>query len=470
MSNPVFDVAIIGSGPGGYRAAVLAATRGLKVAIIERGTWGGTCLNRGCVPKKAWYQSARLLAGMDQLAERGLQGTLVPDLAQAWRDQRRVVETVRESYIDYLARLGVRAYSGDARLTSPGEIAVNGGEQALRAANVVVATGSVPRVPSPFALHPDRVLTTDALFDRPPPRGERTAIVGSGVIGTEMAFILSMLGLDIVWFTHSEALSRSRFSVPALALLRDALRGHGIIPRTGNRPVASSVESDGVLLSLPGGHAERVDWVLLATGRSPCTWGVGLEAAGVACDEEGFIRVDDCQRTTAKGVYAIGDCANRSMTSNHALAEASVAIANIVAPGSDRRSAAPIPQVVYSALELARIGLSEDEAETAGHEVATGFAALETSPAALALGDRRGFARLVADAESGEFLGAEAVGLHAGEWIHVASACAARPDALARLAAMRYNHPSLAEEILNATETLATRWGLSDRVFGKPGE
>jgi len=433
MSNPVFDVAIIGSGPGGYRAAVLAATRQLKVAIIEGGTWGGTCLNRGCVPKKAWYQSARILAGRGELAERGLQGTLVPDLAQAWRDQRRIVDTVRASYIDYLERLGVRKYSGYARLCAPGEIEVNGGERVI-ATNIVVATGSAPVVPSAFALHPDRVLTTDELFDHPPPRGKRIAIVGSGVIGTEMAFILAMLGLDVVWLTQSEALSRSRYSAPALALLRTALRSHGITPRTGNRPIGISVESDGVLVSLPGGRTEKVDWVLLASGRSPRTAEVGLHAAGVACDEEGYIRVDDYQRTSANGIYAIGDCANRAMTSNHALAEASVAIANIVVPASDRRSAAPIPQVVYSALELARIGLNEDEAEAAGHEIATGFAALETSPAALALGDRRGFARLVADAESGELLGAEAVGPHAGEWMHVMSACAAQPDALARLA------------------------------------
>lgn len=465
MSNQAFDVAIIGSGPGGYRAAVLAALRGLKAAIIERGSWGGTCLNRGCVPKKAWYQTARLLAGKDQLAARGLQGVLVPDLAQAWRDQRRIVETVRASYIDYLERLGVRTYVGDARLRAADEIEVAGGE-VVHAASVVVATGSTPLVPPALALHPDRVLTTDALFDHPPPRGKRIAVVGSGVIGTEMAFILAMLGLEVVWLTQSEALSRSRYSTPALKLLRAALHSHGIVPRTGNRPVAATVENDGVRLSLPRGREEKVDWVLVAAGRAPCTSGIGLDAAGVACDEDGYIRVDEYQRTSTASIYAIGDCANHAMTSNHALAEASVAIANIVAPASARRSDAPIPQVVYSALELARVGLSEDEAESAGREVATGFAALETSPAALALGDRRGFARLVGDADSGELLGAEAVGLHAGEWIHVVSACAGRPDAFARLAAIRYNHPSLAEEILNATETLAARWGFGDRVFG----
>jgi dihydrolipoamide dehydrogenase len=464
-----FDVVVIGSGPGGYRAAVLAALHGLKTAIIERGEWGGTCLNRGCVPKKAWYQTARVLAGKEQLAARGIQGELSPDLLQAWRDQRRVVEAVRASYVDYLERLGVRAYAGEAKLRAPDEVEVEGHER-VRATSIVVATGSTPVVPPTIAVRPGRILTTDALFDHPPPRGRRVAIVGSGVIGTEMSFILAMLGLEIVWLTQSDPLARSRFSAPALKLLRAALAGHGIAPRTGCRPVAYAIEADRVRLSLPDGGSEAVDWVLVAAGRAPHTSGIGLESLGIARDAEGFIEVDEHQRATVPNVYAIGDCANRAMTSNHALAEASVSISDIVTPGSARRGDAPIPQVVYSALELARLGLSEDEAESAGREVATGFAGLETSPAALTLGDPRGYARIVADADSGELLGAEAVGLEAGEWIHALSAHAGQPDALARIAAMRYNHPSFAEEVLNATETLAARWGLADRVFGRRRE
>jgi len=464
-----FDVAIIGSGPGGYRAAVLAALRGLKPAIVEAAAWGGTCLNRGCVPKKAWYQSARLLASRDRLATRGVRGPLDADLAAAWRDQRRVVETVRESYVDYLKRLGVVAFGGHARLRGAGEVEVTGHGR-ITAANVVIATGSAPFVPDALPLHPGRVITTDELFDDPPPRGKRVAVIGSGVIGTEMAFILAMLGLEIVWLTQSAPLARSRFSTPALAALRAALAGHGIGARATSRPSAYRVDARGVALTLPDGSEERVDWVLIAAGRRPRTADLGLATAGVAVDEDGFVCVDERQRASVPGVYAIGDCANRTMTSNHALAEATVAITDIVAPGGVRRRAQLVPTVVYSALELARLGLNEDEAEAAGREVATGFASFGTSPAALASGDGRGFVRLVADADSGELLGAEGVGEHAGEWIHVVAACADRPDAVARLAEIRYNHPSLAEEIQNATETLAAKWGLAGRVFRSAGE
>jgi dihydrolipoamide dehydrogenase len=466
-ASRTFDLAVIGSGPGGYRAAVLAALRGLRVAIIEQGVWGGTCLNRGCVPKKAWYATARLVAANRGYAARGLAGRLVPDLDQAWRHQHGVVEAVRASYVDYLARLGVTALAGRATLRSATTIDVTG-VGAVSAGAVIIATGSAPFVPAALPLRAGRVLTTDELFDAPPPPGRRVAVIGSGVIGTEMAFILAMLGCEVVWLTRSEPLARIGFTAPALALLGEALAEHAVRPRRSGRPRGCAIDAGGVTLQLPDGSAERVDWVLVASGRRPNVAALGLDALAIATDAGGFIATDERTMTAARDVYAIGDCANARMTSNHALAEAAVAVANIVAPGSARRDAAAVPEVVYSALELARLGLSETQAEDAGREPATGFASLETSPAALALGEPRGFVRVVADLDSGALLGAEAVGAHAGEWIHAVSATFRAPDALARLARIRYNHPALAEEILNATETLASKWGLGAAVFGVP--
>ncbi len=461
------DLVVIGSGPGGYRAAVLGALRGLKVALVEQGVWGGTCLNRGCVPKKAWYATARLVAANAHFAERGLAGRLTPDLCAAWRHQRSVVDAVRASYRDYLDRLGVTALSGRATLL-PGRRVEVAGHGVLSPGAIVVATGSSPSVPAGLALHPGRVLTSDELFDAPPPAGRRVALLGSGVIGTEMAFILTMLGCEVTWLVQSEPLARAGFTPPARAALRAALAGHGVSPRRAGRPRACAVDAGGVTLQLADGTTERADWVLAASGRRPNVAGIGLDAAGVALGADGFVATDERTMTAAPGVYAIGDCANPRMTSNHALAEAAVAIADIVAPGSALRDPDAVPAVVYSALELARVGWSEARAEEAERDPATGFASLQSSPAALAGGDARGFVRVVADLESGALLGAEAVGAHAGEWIHVAGAALRAPDGLARLARARYNHPSLAEEVLNATETLAAKWGLGERIFA-PG-
>jgi len=460
-----FDLAVIGSGPGGYRAAVLAALRGLKVAIVEKGEWGGCCLNRGCVPKKAWYHSARLLAANREFTARGIHGELNGDLHGAWRHQRDIVVRVRDSYTDYLKRLGIKTFHGAARFLDSTTLAA-GDSMRITAGHVIVATGSSPFIPAGLPLARDRIISTDDLFDREPPAGRRVALIGSGVVGAEFAFILGMFGLDVVWLMQQEPLSRSAYSAPARKALLEAWSALGIRPRTASRITAAEVGADGVVLTLPDGSRETVDWVLLGAGRVPHTAGLGLAAAGVGVDSEGYIKVDAYQQTSAPSIYAIGDVANRAMTSNHALAAAAVAVANIIEPQSRQRDDDAVPEVVYSALELARIGLNEDLAEARDIEPAIGFTAFEANPAALGQGDTRGFVRLIADMDSGRLLGAEIVGRDAAELIHILGVEFGTADALKKLAGAAYNHPTRAEEILNAAETLASRWRLGEHVFG----
>jgi dihydrolipoamide dehydrogenase len=460
-----FDLAVIGSGPGGYRAAVLAALRGLKVAIIDMGDWGGCCLNRGCVPKKAWYHSARLVAASCGHAARGVEGELRGNLAQAWRHQRAVVVGVRESYVDYLKRLGVTMLRGAARFVDRNTLTVAGSQQ-ISAGHIIIATGSTPFVPATLPLCRERVLTSDDLFNHGVPAGKRVAVIGSGAIGTEFAFILSMLGLEVVWLMQHSPLAHSRFSVPARKVLLVALAEHGISARTASRVAHAAIDANRVILTLPDGSVEEVDWVLLGAGRIPHTAGLELPAAGIEVDDDGFVQVDDYQRTAAQAVYAIGDVANRAMTSNHALAEAALAVGNIIVPLSCRRDSRAVPEVIYSALELARIGLNEDQAESLGLEPAIGFSAFAANPAALGQGDTRGFVRIVADTDTGRLLGAEIAGSDASELIHMTGLDFGNEGALKRLAGMAYNHPTRAEEILNATETLAAKWGLQAEIFG----
>ncbi len=467
-----FDIAVIGSGPGGYRAAVLGALRGKRVAIVEKQDWGGCCLNRGCVPKKDWYHSARLIAASRTFAGRGISGSLTVDLARAWEHQETVVRMVQDSYLDYMKRLGISVYSGTARFASLHvlDILAGAGCERLQAAHIIIATGSKPTAPAGLVPQEGRILTSDMLFDDPPPPGRRVAVIGGGLIGAEFAFILSMLGLQVHWITRRLPLSRTRFSPQALTALKEALRDCGIEPLEGTSVTSSEVRNGDLVLRLAGGRDLTVDWALLGTGRAPFTDGLALDAVGIELDDRGFVHVNEWLQTSLPHVYAVGDCVSEHMTANQALADAAVAVQNIVSGSSPqarrRRDVLWVPEVVYSALELARIGLNEDLAEDAGLEPAVGFAAFEKSPCALGQDDTRGFVRLIGELDSGALLGAEVVGSEAGELIHMLALAPDHVSALSLLAHAWVNHPTRAEEFVNAAETLASRWGLADQIFG----
>ncbi|MDA8362195.1 MAG: NAD(P)/FAD-dependent oxidoreductase [Gammaproteobacteria bacterium] len=456
-----FDVVVVGSGPGGYRAAVLAALRGRKTAIIERAVWGGCCLNRGCVPKKDWYHSARLLAHTDTFANRGLVGSLAGDLGQAWRHQYEVVDRVRQSYRDYLRRLGVTALSGHATVKDAGTLSVDG--RLVKAQSIILATGSAPVMPDHIAVVPDRIIHSDLLFDRPVPGGSRVAVVGGGIIALEFAYILRLFGKDVTWIVRRDPFARRDFSPAAMDVLKKGLMAAGVSPRLSTVRDAT-VGAEGVTLALDDGTV-AVDWVLMATGRRPVTDDLGLEAAGIARDSAGFIVVNAYLQTNRPSLYAIGDCVSGPMTANRALFEAAVAVDNIIEPGRRTRTDRLVPEAVYSAVELARVGLTEEQAEDDGFEPATGFAAFETSPRALGQDDAEGFVRLVADMDSGRFLGGEVVGAEAGELIHMLAALPAQ-GGLRTLSQMAFNHPSRSEEFQNAVETLAAKWNLPGEIFG----
>jgi dihydrolipoamide dehydrogenase len=420
------------------------------------------------VPKKAWHHSARILSNQGHYAERGIEGILRGDLHQAWRHQKRIVHRVRDSYVDYLQRLGVDALRGKADFLAADRVAITHAEgtDTLTARNVIIATGSRPNPHALIPTVPGRVLNSDMLFDQGPPAGKRVALIGSGVVATEFAFILSALGKTISWISRSAMLRRAHFSAHAMSALEQALRKQNIVLRSDAFPLRVDAHRDPLEIHLADERIVEADWICLATGRRPNTDAMGLDAAGVCCDPQGFVVRNEYLQTRQPNIYAIGDCACAEMTANHALADATVAVENIVNGDHRRRAPDRIPLVVYSALELARIGLDDDTAEDQGHEPAVGFASFETNPCALGQDGAQGFVRLLADMDSGALLGAEVVGDGAGELIHMLSLAPDPEWALRRLAAGVYNHPTRAEELLNATETLAARWGLLEQVFG----
>ncbi len=471
MADHQFDITIIGSGPGGYRAAVLATLRGKKVAIVESATWGGTCLNRGCVPKKDWHETAKWIEQSRHFAQRGVVGAeLTGDMSQAWEHQHAVVKTVRSSYVDYLKRLGVQLFEGTGCFRDPQHILVRGaaGETEIHTAFTIIATGSTPSLPSGIQTIPGKVLTSDMLYDDSAPRGKRVIIIGGGVIGTEFAYIFNQLGKEVQWLVNSPSLAHTQYSPQAKDTLKAALKTLDIKAQEHFRITRVQTDASGVEVFDDEGRSVQGDWILLATGRHAFTEGLGLEHTAVALDAQGFVQTNTYLETAEPGIFALGDVVGPIMNANQALTDAQIIVHNLLSEEKLERNPAWVPELVYSAVELARIGLDEDTAEDEGFEPAVGFAAFETSPRALGQDDTAGFVRLLADMDSGELLGGEIVGRDAGELIHLLANSGNREEALRRIAEIRVNHPSRAEEIVNATETLAARWGLEEQIFGAP--
>ena len=469
MSTDNYDVTIIGSGPGGYRAAVLAALRGKRTAIIDRKTWGGTCLNRGCVPKKDWHETAKWIEQSRHFQKRGVVGpVLTGNMAQAWQHQHDVVETVRGSYLDYLKRLGICLYDGTGSFLDARRIAVEGvgGLVEIHTETSIIATGSAPSLPRGIVPVAGKVLTSDMLYDDGVPHGDRVILVGGGVIGTEFAYIFTQLGKQVEWLVHSRPLAHTRYSPQARDTLHVALAGLDIHPQSGFRVHRMETTTEGVTVFDDQGKPVHGDWVLLATGRHAYTEGLGLENTRITLDDHGFVQTDTTLETGEPGIYAIGDAVGPIMNANQALNDARIVIHNLLSTEKRERDPLWVPELVYSAVELARIGMDDEAAEDAGFEPAIGFAAFETSPRALGQDDSVGFVRLLADMDSGELLGGEIVGRDAGELVHLLANGGDHDGVLRRIAETRTNHPSRAEELVNATETLAARWGLEEQIFG----
>lgn len=463
--NQSFDIIIIGSGPGGYRAAVLGALRNLKVAIIEKHLWGGCCLNRGCVPKKAWHQTASIINQLPNLNKTGLTGAISADFEQAWLHQQQTSEKVRGNYADYMKRLGIQAYEGHGKLVDINTVEVNNGQshQVISGKFIILATGSDPVFPD--GIEPSqKLLSTDELFELEPPAGNEVALIGSGVIATELAFILSKMGKNIHWYARSPILNKSDFSEQAKSALTNAFNKAEISLPEHKSPT-DYIESDRVELKFADNTSEFVDWVLFATGRKPHTCKLGLEYTNILVDDFGFIRTNENLQTHELNIYAIGDVRSPVMTANQAIADAGVVIENILNDNIQKEKTTEVPQAVYSCIEMARLGLSEDQAEDEDYEPATGFAAFESSPTAIGQNDIEGFLRVVADMDSGKFLGGEIVGKNAGELIHLMALHKDNNTSLSQFAQMIINHPSRSEEIVNATETLASKWNMEEFIF-----
>jgi len=452
----VYDLVVIGAGPGGYVGAIRAAQLGMRTALVERHKLGGTCLHYGCIPTKALLQVAELLEETRRAREFGIRvAEPSVDLAAVQRYKDRVVHTLHRG-VEYLMRKnGIAVFQGTARLVDRGTVHVSlqdGSETRLQARRVLLATGSVPRSIPGVVVDGSRILTSDHVVSlQEVPR--RLGILGAGVIGVEFASIFRTFGSEV---TMLELLPRvlPGEDEEVSEALRKALERRGIKIYTeaklqrveptegGLRLVAAQ---DGRLLEV------EVDILLVAVGRAPCLEGLGGEAVGLEVDEGGFIRTDARMRTNVEGIWAVGDVVHQvPMLAHVASEEAVVAVEDMA--GLDPRPVdyLSVPRCTYSLPEVASFGLTEAQARERGYQVRVGRFPFAANSKAAILGIREGFVKIVADAKYGEVLGMHMVGPRVTELLPegiLARTVEATAEEIVRAI---HAHPTLGEAVREA--------------------
>lgn len=471
-----FDLVVIGSGPGGYKAALASAHLGARVALVEKGAYGGNCLNRGCVPKKALLHLASLIEDINCLEGRGLRGRVTGDFPAALAHKDAVVAGIRENFGAWLRRLGVHVYRGHARFLGRAAgmgyaIAVDGeGNETLRAQRVIIATGSRPRAHPACAFDGERVIHSDDFMTRADALPSDVLFVGGGAIGCELAFLLRQFGARVTVVERAaRLLDKPCIPERASEALERKFARVGIEVRTGTSVTACTRTDRGIVARLTDGTESEYQKFFVAIGREPCTADLGLEAAGVALDPQGFIAVNEYLETGARGIYAVGDVKPGPMTANAALHDAKIAAANAVRGNHVQANYNRVPIVIDSALEIAAVGLSEERAEEAGFSPEVARVSFGSSAKARARNDYEGFIEVVHDGETGQLLGGCIVGAEAGEQIHMLAAACQSERGLWFFTDMNYSHPSWTEELENAIGPHTAAFLRSGKDLFRPG-
>jgi dihydrolipoamide dehydrogenase len=459
MAEP-FDVAIIGSGPGGYVAAIRAAQLGLKAAVIERDSrYGGTCLLRGCIPTKALLRDARLFQEIKRAKQQGLfkTGDVEVDWAKI-QDRKNDVVDKNAKGVDFLFRKNkVTVFKGQGTILAPTRIAVKGDGPLVEvnAKNIIVATGSEAKSLPGYSFDEKSILSNIGVLDlKDIPKS--MLIVGCGAVGVEFASIYNSFGTKV---TLIEV-------VPNLVPLEDeeiskelkrVFTKKGIEVYTTAKLESAQVKDNAVEVTFQTEKGEvkkhTVDKLLMATGRGPNSSNIGLDRLGVAM-ERGFVKVDQYMETSVKGVYAIGDVTPSPLLAHVAMQEGIVAVEKIAGKHAVPIKYNQVPACTYCEPQVASVGLTEAKAKEAGHNVKVGKFPFTAVAKAKIEDASEGFVKIVADAEYGEILGVHMIGNTVTEMIAEAVAAIALEGTVADLVNTIHAHPTLAEATHEASEAV----------------
>jgi dihydrolipoamide dehydrogenase len=446
MADTAYDCVVIGSGPGGYVAAIRAAQLGMKTAVIEKGDIGGRCLNVACIPAKAVLRVADVLTEVREADDFGI--TVAEpsvDFAKVGERRKSVVKTLTGGVAGLMKKNKVDVIEGVGSVTAEGNVRVNGDEIQV-AKGVILATGSVKR-PIPGTQFGGRVIGTEeawALEELP----QTLVVVGAGASGTEIASAYARLGVAVKLF---EGLDRVLPTEDAdiSKVAERSFKKQGIDVHTKTFVENVQTQDDKVTFSY-GGETGEAEWLVIAAGRGPDVEGLGLDEAGVKLDEAGLIAVDGALRTNVARVHAIGDLVPGPALAHKASDEGIIAAEAIAGNETHPIDYVDIPRATFCTPNVASFGLTEQQAKDAGHDVVVGRVQYGAVGAGTVYGDRTGVIKIVGDKKYGELLGGHIVGSKSTELIQELVNVKALEGGYAEVARMVHGHPTLSEGVMEA--------------------
>jgi dihydrolipoyl dehydrogenase len=450
MPDSSYDCIIIGSGPGGYVAAVRAAQLGMKTAVIEKDVVGGRCLNYACIPAKAVLRTADILTEIEEAGDFGIavNGHEL-DYAKVGERRKKVISTLTGGVSGLFRKNKVEYIEGFGSVTSDGNVKVGGnfdGTEIEATKCVVLATGSIPK-PIPGTQFGGRVIGTEgawALEELP----ARMAVVGAGASGAEIASAYGRMGTEVLLFEMLDRVLPTEDADISKVAGR-ALAKQNITIHTGTRVENVQAADDKVTFS-HGDQTAEVDWLVIAAGRGPDIEGLGLDEAGVKLADNGLIEVDGALRTSAKGVYAIGDLVLGPALAHKASDEGIIAVEDAAGLETHALEYIDIPRATFCTPNVGSFGLTEEQAREQGIDVAVGKVQYGAVGAGTVYGDRNGVIKVIGDKKYGELIGGHICGSRATELIQELVNARALEGGFPEVARIVHGHPTLSEAIMEA--------------------
>lgn len=447
------DIAILGSGPGGYAAAIRASRKGFSVIVIEKDNPGGVCLNNGCIPTKALYYTAQKLGEIRKAGTFGIDvSSTVLDFGKAMSRKDYIISNLRKSLENDFSKNNVEFIKGRGEIVEKDRIIVKdtgNNEVEIKIRDIIIATGSSAANIKPFELSEDGVLDNVGILslEEIP---ESLLIIGGGITGCEFANIFSSFGTSVaivevlprILPTEDEEISK---------LIQKVFREKDIKVFTNSKVNDFKKSNNNFICTIGEGHKISAEKILISAGRKPNSTGIGLEKAGVEAESNGYIKVDPYLRTSVDNIYAIGDVTGGLQYAHVATREGETAVENI-AGGEEEMSYDVIPRAVFTSPEIGAVGLTENQAKKKNVNVCTGVLPFSSSGKAYIAGETEGFIKIIADSKTGEILGAQMVGPGASDLVHEV-AVAMRGELLVDdLAYTVHTHPTFSEAVMEAAK------------------